>query len=88
LDFRSIPFSSSSFTRTLTSSLSLSLPLSCPFHSELDPKEAAFYNNRAAALLMLRDFSRALEDSTTAVSFDASNSKVRNKRMKIERKED
>ena len=38
--------------------------------------EAAYYNNRAAALIMLMDYEAALADAKTALSKDGNNPKV------------
>jgi hypothetical protein len=43
---------------------------------EYQPNEAAYYNNRSAAYLMLLKFTDALTDVETAIRLDGNNAKV------------
>ena len=57
-------------------SAALSIQSASPPRSELQPHEAAYLNNRAAALLMLNRFDAALTDAQHAFQLDPTGAKV------------
>lgn len=61
---------------SLTPSFSAFLSLT-HLGTELNAQQPTYYNNRAAALLMLQQPKQALEDANSAMALDPQNPKVR-----------